>query len=209
MNYATERLLAAARVTLAALENEQQHIREPHRETIDELQDAIFYFDAHGDKPQLAGRGPVRVLVALEGGCVQGAVADCEGVTVIVLDYDDEGADADRIFAIPQRGSGFSPAYVGHHDAPQDVAFIDAALAADLDDPVEAIESLKWQAGAWNGDNVSDATREMGKEAAAAAAVIEAKLPALLEAKAAREATADAELARIRQNFAARVAATA
>lgn len=53
MNYATERLHAAAEASLAAWEAGdlfRNHL-EPRREMIDELQDALHYFDAHGDKP--------------------------------------------------------------------------------------------------------------------------------------------------------------
>lgn len=50
MNYATERLLAAANASLAAWEDEEQSVREEHRELIEELESAIHYFNAHGDK---------------------------------------------------------------------------------------------------------------------------------------------------------------
>lgn len=48
MNYATERLLAAANASLVAWEGEEHSVREEHREQIEELESAIHYFDAHG-----------------------------------------------------------------------------------------------------------------------------------------------------------------
>ena len=52
MNYATEWLLAASRASLAAWQDEEQSVREEHKELIEELESALFYFDAHGDKVQ-------------------------------------------------------------------------------------------------------------------------------------------------------------
>jgi predicted TIM-barrel enzyme len=52
MNYATERLLAAAEASLLAWENEEDSVREEHREVIEELDQAIIYFTVHGSKPQ-------------------------------------------------------------------------------------------------------------------------------------------------------------
>jgi hypothetical protein len=50
MNYATERLLAAANASLAAWEDEEESVREEHAEQIAELEAAIHYFVAHGSK---------------------------------------------------------------------------------------------------------------------------------------------------------------
>lgn len=142
MNYATEWLLAAANASLTAWEGEEQSVREEHRETIEELESALHYFNAHGDRPT-----PIRVLVALEGGLVQGAVADRAGVAVTVLDYDTEGADADGVYAIPQQSTfgdlGTAEACRSHHAATNDPAFIDAAEAAPIADPAAAAEELR------------------------------------------------------------------
>jgi hypothetical protein len=48
VNYATKRLLAAGKASLTAWEGEEHSVREEHAELIEELQSAIFYFDAHG-----------------------------------------------------------------------------------------------------------------------------------------------------------------
>jgi hypothetical protein len=55
MNYATERLFAAAKASLAAWEDEEQSVRQEHAALIDELENAIHYFNYHGAKaePQL------------------------------------------------------------------------------------------------------------------------------------------------------------
>lgn len=49
MNYATQRLRAAAEASLAAWEDEEQSVREEHREVIEELESALHYFEAHGE----------------------------------------------------------------------------------------------------------------------------------------------------------------
>lgn len=51
MNYATERLFAAAQASLNAWEGEEDSVRAEHRDVIDELDQAICYFAAHGEKP--------------------------------------------------------------------------------------------------------------------------------------------------------------
>ena len=48
MNYATQRLLAAAEASLAAWQDEEESVREEHRKLIEELESAIHYFNAHG-----------------------------------------------------------------------------------------------------------------------------------------------------------------
>lgn len=101
---------------------------------------------------KLAGKppAPTRVVVALEGGLVQGAVADRPGVSVTVLDYDTEGADAAEIRAIPQDGGGTAEATIGGHSAAHDPAWIDAAEKAELADPEGAIELLRKRAAKWD-----------------------------------------------------------
>lgn len=76
---------------------------------------------------------PIRVLVAIDGGLVQGGCADVP-VELITLDYDCEGADDDEVYAIPQDEGGTARATRGGDDLKADPAFIDAALAAELDE---------------------------------------------------------------------------
>lgn len=60
MNYATERLQAAAEASLSAWEGLEPYMREPHRAMIEELESALLYFDAHGAVPAAATQaGPV------------------------------------------------------------------------------------------------------------------------------------------------------
>lgn len=86
---------------------------------------------------------PIRVLVALEGGLVQGAVADVAGVRVIVVDYDTEGADLDGVYSIPQDGGGTAEACRSEHAAEHDPAFIDGAEAAEFADLQGAAEEFR------------------------------------------------------------------
>jgi hypothetical protein len=116
--------------------------------------------------------GPIRVLVALEGGTVQGAVCDHAGCSVTVLDYDTDGAAADQVFAIPQDGDrGPSDAYRNGVSAVHDPAFIDAAEAAPLADPKGAIAELRERAEQW-----AKPCPELAAEALAEANEIEAQL---------------------------------
>jgi hypothetical protein len=48
MNHATKWLLRAAEASLAAWQGEEPSVIEEHRELIDDLEAAIFYFHAHG-----------------------------------------------------------------------------------------------------------------------------------------------------------------
>ncbi len=65
MNYATERLLAAAKASLTAWESPALFANQRPAEIIEELESALFYFDAHGDKPQLADQ-PTAPLTTVE-----------------------------------------------------------------------------------------------------------------------------------------------
>lgn len=152
------------------------------------------FLDEHKDDPSIdtyqldeqeVELPPIRVLVALEGGCVQGAVADVEGVAVTVLDYDTEGADGHRIYSIPQREAFNADAYVAEYDADHDPAFIDAAKAADLSDPEEALEQLRLDVAGGFAD-------------AAEVEALEAQLPELLERKRQREEAERAKIEAIR-----------
>lgn len=160
--------------------------------------------DALCEDINCSSSGPLRVLVALEGGIVQGAVADLEGVTVTVLDYDTEGADEERVFAIPQRGAGYSDAYMVEHDADHDPVFIDAAKAADVAEPEEALESLRQDVKTWATDHPA-----MSEASRLAADRLEAQLPELLERKEAREQAEEDRREQLRADHAARVAAAA
>jgi hypothetical protein len=91
-----------------------------------------------------AGDGRLRVLIALEGGIVQGTVADRPGVDVILLDYDTEGADVADLFAIPQSDGATAEAFRSQAgEAEHDPAFIDGALAAPPSDPEARIAQLR------------------------------------------------------------------
>lgn len=46
--YAIKRLLDAALASSLAWENEEPSVREEHAEIIEELDNALLYFDAHG-----------------------------------------------------------------------------------------------------------------------------------------------------------------
>ena len=66
--------------------------------------------------PELFGPVPY-VAVVLEGGLVQAVVTDqpaMQGISVLVIDYDDEGADDDELTTVPQDGGGVSDAVVSY-----------------------------------------------------------------------------------------------
>lgn len=121
----------------------------------------------------------IRVLVAIEGGLVQGAVADRPGVSVITLDYDTDGADPDEVFAIPQDDGSTSNATRGGLSAEHDPAWIDRAEAAELAEPEEAIARLRRRAKSYD-----ERYPENAAEARAQADAIEARLAVREEAGA-------------------------
>jgi hypothetical protein len=130
---------------------------------------------------------PTRVLVALDGGLVQGAVADRPGVSIITVDYDCDGAAADEVFAIPQGDGTTSEGTIGGLSAAFDPAFIDAAEAAELDDPAGAEEHKREQAKLWLASE--EATiRRMGEELLAEADQLAAKIAAELQPAAEADA---------------------
>jgi hypothetical protein len=90
-----------------------------------------------------AATTPIRVAVALDGGLVQGAVADRPGVSVTTIDYDTEGADADEVRAIPQDGGDTAEATIGGVSATFDPAWLDAAEGAELADLEAAIAVVR------------------------------------------------------------------
>lgn len=57
----------------------------------------------------MSTKQPIRVVVVIEGGCVQSVISDIP-LDVHVLDYDVEGGDGDT-FAIPQANGKTAPAY--------------------------------------------------------------------------------------------------
>lgn len=120
-----------------------------------------------------AAADPIRVVVALGGGLVQGAVADRPGVSVITIDYDSEGAAADEVRDIPQDGGGFAEATIGGVPAEFNPAWIDAAEAAELADPEAAIALLRRRAAKWE-----ESHPKLAADALAEAAELEAKLAA-------------------------------
>jgi hypothetical protein len=139
MNYATERLLAAAKASLAYMDDARtytKHNPDEAEAAREELESALFYFDAHGET-QLATRPP-RVLVHLDGGLVQDIIADAP-VHAVVIDYDVEGADVAELFDVPQAGGSISEACRGDwgiiKPGDGDASFIDGALAAQPTDP--------------------------------------------------------------------------
>src|SRR5690606_18702783 len=75
---------------------------------------------------------PNRVLVALDGGLVQGDCSD-RPVEVMVVDYDVEGANEETLADIPQDDGSVEPAsvsYWGLDSFSIDPAFIDGVLKA-------------------------------------------------------------------------------
>lgn len=66
--------------------------------------------------PELFGPMPF-VAVVLEGGLVQAVVTDqpaMQGIGVLIIDYDDEGADLDELTIVPQEDGGESDAVVSY-----------------------------------------------------------------------------------------------
>src|ERR1035441_4461934 len=61
------------------------------------------------------------IVVGCEGGLVQGASSNIEGLSMIVLDYDTEGADDDEITEVPQSDTvELESAIVGLHTVAHD-----------------------------------------------------------------------------------------
>lgn len=134
---------AEARELLMAVELEEPELTTTERLIVA----ALMAAKANGEELELEERRPTRFLIALEGGLVQGTVADRRDVQVTVIDYDDEGADAADIHAIPQSGGGSADALRSSHgEAEYDPAFIDGALAAEIADPERAVGELRTRA---------------------------------------------------------------
>jgi hypothetical protein len=94
------------------------------------------------------------IVVGCEGGLVQGASSNIEGLSMIVLDYDTEGAGDDEITEVPQSDTvELEPAIVGLHTVAHDVPWIqqicDAVGVKGLRQPTniatpESSELLEW-----------------------------------------------------------------
>src|ERR1039457_3492447 len=98
---------------------------------------------------------PAIIVVGCEGGLVQGASSNIEGLSMIVLDYDTEGAGDDEITEVPQSDTvELEPAIVGLHTVAHDVPWIqqicDAVGVTGLRQPTniatpESSELLEWR----------------------------------------------------------------
>ena len=94
------------------------------------------------------------IVVGCEGGLVQGASSNIEGLSMIVLDYDTEGAGDDEITEVPQSDTvELEPAIVGLHTVAHDVRWIqqicDAVGVKGLREQIniatpESSELLEW-----------------------------------------------------------------
>lgn len=76
---------------------------------------------------------PERVLIVVgcEGGLVQGASSNIEGLSMIVLDYDTEGCDDDEITEVPQSDTAeLEPAIVGLHTVAHDAPWVQQIVTA-------------------------------------------------------------------------------
>src|ERR1039457_545858 len=95
------------------------------------------------------------IVVGCEGELVQGASSNIEGLSMIVLDYDTEGAGDDEITEVPQSDTvELEPAIVGLHTVAHDVPWIqqicDAVGVTGLRQPTniatpESSELLEWR----------------------------------------------------------------
>src|ERR1039457_865017 len=71
------------------------------------------------------------IVVGCEGGLVQGASSNIEDLSMIVLDYDTEGADDDEITEVPQSDTvELEPAIVGLHTVAHDPPWIQQIVTA-------------------------------------------------------------------------------
>lgn len=100
--------------------------------------------DALANARELVGEPtPIRVLVALEGGCISGASASVAGVELVKLDYDTEGSDEADLFDIPQTGGGTAEAWLSFDTADHDPDFIAGAIGARPTDPEGRLAMLR------------------------------------------------------------------
>ncbi len=97
---------------------------------------------------------PAIIVVGCEGGLIQGASSNIDGLSMIVLDYDTEGCDDDEITKVPQSGTDeISSAVVGLHYIEHDKTWVrqicDAAGVKGLREQIniaipESSELLEW-----------------------------------------------------------------
>lgn len=86
---------------------------------------------AGGQPVKLVPERPVRVVVGLEGGIVQGASADAP-VELIVLDYDVDSFDDDNPpLDVPQSDGSISEAYVNEPWIEHDPTWVEAVFAME------------------------------------------------------------------------------
>lgn len=71
---------------------------------------------------------PVRIVIIMDGGLIEQIITAGVPVEVLIMDYDIEGADEDRIVDLGIDKDG--PAYVSLHQAEQQGAYADQAFAA-------------------------------------------------------------------------------
>jgi hypothetical protein len=97
------------------------------------IQDAVDAADDSREEIEAVLAGlpakPIRILIALDGGLVQGGCSDVP-VDVTIVDYDVEGADEADLTDVPQDDGTTARAAVGGETFSVDPAFIDAAIAA-------------------------------------------------------------------------------
>ncbi len=80
--------------------------------------------DAMCEQINMPAATPI-IVVGCEGGLVQGSSSNIEGLSMIVLDYDTEGADDDEITEVPQSDTvELEPAIVGLHSVAHDAPWI-------------------------------------------------------------------------------------
>jgi len=71
------------------------------------------------------------IVIGCEGGLVQGASSNIAGLSMIVLDYDTQGADDDEITEVPQSDTvELEPAIVGLHTVAHDAPWIQQIVTA-------------------------------------------------------------------------------
>jgi hypothetical protein len=98
---------------------------------------------------------PAIIVVGCEGGLIQGASSNIDGLSMIVLDYDTEGCGDDEITEVPQSDTvELEPAIVGlhtvAHDAPWIQQICDAVGVKGLREQIniatpESSELLEWR----------------------------------------------------------------
>lgn len=140
-----------------------------------ELADRLAWGGAK-DEPELAveRNEPLRVLIALEGGCVSAVIINRPGVELVSLDYDTEGADEADLFDIPQDGGGTAQAWRSIGECEHDqTGFFERARDAQPSDPEARLAMLRSNAaGLTEAGGKSPYGRELQREIAALEAAI-------------------------------------